>query len=276
MTTDGNSLALVKVVGAGKAAALRRRVGPLPFRTSFAVSESAAITAFARIHSQEREFDRKVTSRRAEVTFKAQARYKGCMNGGSAWNDEALMLAYAGGDGGAFDELFRRYGTRLFNFLLRASGDRAMAEDLFQATFLRLHQARKNYVAGTFKAFLFTIAANLLRDEWSRAEHKRRVSMDEEAIEAIPAGNRFADSDPESLSEARETSETIEAAIAQLPQGLREALLLSRYQGLSGREIASVLGISEGAVKVRLFRALAQLRAALRAPDKAAGESGNE
>ena len=186
------------------------------------------------------------------------------------------MLAYAGGDGGAFDELFKRYGTRLFNFLLRACGDRAMAEDLFQATFLRLHQARKGYVAGTFKAFLFTIAANLLRDEWSRAEHKRRTIMNEETIEAIPAGNRIADSDPESLSEAHETTKLVEAAIAQLPQGLREALLLSRYQGLSGREIASALGISEGAVKVRLCRALAQLRAALRVHDKAAGESGNE
>ena len=100
--------------------------------------------------------------------------------------------------------------------------------------------------------------------------------MDEETLEAIPAGNRIADSDPESISEARETTKIVEAAIAQLPQGLREVLLLSRYQGLSGREIASALGISEGAVKVRLFRALAQLRAALRAPDKAAGESGNE
>ncbi len=186
------------------------------------------------------------------------------------------MLAYAGGDAGAFDELYKRYGARLFNFLLRASGDRARAEDLFQATFLHLHQARKNYVAGTFKAFLFTIAANLLRDERSRAEYRRRTTMDEETIEAIPAANRIADSDPESLSEAREASETIEAAIAQLPQGLREALLLSRYQGLSAREIASALGISQGAAKVRLFRALAQLRAALRAADKAAGESGNE
>jgi len=198
------------------------------------------------------------------------------MSGGSAWTDEALMLAYAGGDGAAFDELFRRYGTRLFNFLLRASGDRAMAEDLFQATFLRLHQARKNYVAGTFKSFLFTIAANLLRDERSRAEHKRRVIMDEEAIEEVPAGNRIADSDPESLIEAQETTRVVEAAIARLPQGLREVLLLSRYQGLSGREIASALGISKAAVKVRLFRALTQLRIALRAPDKAAGGSGNE
>jgi RNA polymerase sigma factor (sigma-70 family) len=198
------------------------------------------------------------------------------MSGASAWNDEDLMLAYAGGDAGAFDELFKRYGARLFNFLLRATGDRAMAEDLFQATFLRLHQARKNYAAGTFKAFLFTIAANLLRDEWNRAEHKRRVSMDDEVIETIPAGNRSTDSDPESFIEARQTTKVLEGAIEQLPQGLREVLLLSRYQGLANREIASALGISEGAVKVRLFRALAQLRAALRAPDKAAGESGNE
>jgi RNA polymerase sigma-70 factor (ECF subfamily) len=199
------------------------------------------------------------------------------MSGDDSRDDEALMLAYANGDADAFGELFRRYGTRLFNFLLCASGDRAMAEDLFQATFLHLHQARKNYVAGTFKSFLFTIAANLLRDERSRAEHKRRVNMDDEAIEAVPAETRtIQDSNPESLLEAQETARIVEAAIAQLSQGLREVLLLSRYQGLSGREIASALGISEGAVKVRLFRALAQLRAAFRLSDKVAGESGNE
>src|SRR5262249_24798989 len=109
-----------------------------------------------------------------EVAFTALARYKGYMGGGRAQNDEVLMLAYAEGDQDAFEELFGRYAARLFNFLLRACGNRAVAEDLFQVTFLRLHQARRNYVAGTFKAFLFAIALNLLRDERSRAEHKRR------------------------------------------------------------------------------------------------------
>jgi RNA polymerase sigma-70 factor (ECF subfamily) len=211
-----------------------------------------------------------------QVTFTAPPRYKGYMSGGSTWNDEALMRAYAGGDGAAFDELFKRYGTGLFNFLLRATGDRAKAEDLFQATFLHLHLARKNYVVGTFKAFLFTIAANLLKDERSRAEHRRRTNMDEEAIEAITAGSRSTDSDPEALIQAHQTSKVLESAIEQLPEGMREVLLLSRYQGLANREIASALGISEGAVKVRLFRALAQLRAVLCAPDTAAGRSGNE
>jgi RNA polymerase sigma-70 factor (ECF subfamily) len=205
------------------------------------------------------------------VTFGADDRYKGCMAGGTPWNDEALMLAYAGGDGAAFDELFRRYATRLFNFLLRASGDHALAEDLFQATFLRLHQARKSFVAGTFKAFLFTIAANLLRDERSRVEHRRRLSMDEQGIETVTA-NRSVGSDPESLIEAHQTNRLIESAIEQLPPGLREVLLLSRYQGLGNREIAAALGISEGAVKVRLLRALARVRAALCPLDKAAGE----
>jgi RNA polymerase sigma factor (sigma-70 family) len=197
------------------------------------------------------------------------------MAGGRSWDDEALMLAYADGDAGAFDELFRRYAARLFNFLLRASRDSAIAEDLFQATFLRLHQARKSYVAGTFKAFLFTVAANLFRDERSRAEHRRRVSMDEEEIETV-TDNRPADSDRESLIEARQTTLVIESAIEQLPHGLREVLLLSRYQGLSNREIAAALGISEGAVKVRLLRALARVRAALCMTDKAAGKCGNE
>ncbi len=208
------------------------------------------------------------------VTLSAEGRYKRGMAGGRLWDDEALMHAYADGDGGAFDELFKRYAARLFNFLLRASGDRAMAEDLFQATFLRLHQARKRYVAGTFKAFLFTIAANLLRDERSRAEHRRRVPMEDEEIETV-ADIRPLDNDPASLIEARQTTTMLEGAIEQLPHGLREVLLLSRYQGLGNREIAAALGISEGAVKVRLLRALTRVRATLCMTDKAAGESRN-
>lgn len=190
---------------------------------------------------------------------------------GRSWKDETLMLSYAAGDASAFDELFERHATRLFNFLLRACGDRALAEDLFQATFLRLHQARKSFVAGTFRAFLFTIAANLLRDERSRAEHRRRLPMDEEALDSVTE-NRPMDNDPESIAEARQTTRVIERVIDELPNGLREVLLLSRYQGLGNREIAAALGISEGAVKVRLVRALARVHAALCAPTKATGQ----
>lgn len=196
------------------------------------------------------------------------------MSGGSTRDDESLMLAYANGDRGAFDRLFERHGKRLFNFLLHATGDRTMAEDLFQATFLRLHQARKAYTAGTFRAFLFTIAANLLRDERSRPEHKRRNTMiDEQAIELLPARDQSPGSDPGSVTEARETGAMVSAAVARLSPGLREVLLLSRYQGLNGREIATALGISEVAVKVRLHRALTQLRVALAQPEKTASES---
>ena len=205
------------------------------------------------------------------VTFRVEDRYKDYMAGGRSWKDETLMLSYADGDASAFDELFGRYATRLFNFLLRACGDRALAEDLFQATFLRLHQARKSFVAGTFRAFLFTIAANLLRDERSRAEHRRRLTMDEEELDTV-TDNRPVDNDPESLAEARQTTRVIESVIEELPNSLREVVLLSRYQGLGNREIAAALGISEGAVKVRLVRALARVRAALRVPAKAAGE----
>lgn len=192
------------------------------------------------------------------------------------FGDDALMAAYAKGEGAAFEELFQRYQGKVFNFLLRASGDRALAEDLFQMTFLRLHEARKGYTAGSFKGFLFAIATNLLRDEWRRAEHKRRVELGDEqfvAAERNVSREDMSVADPESVVTAAQTRSAVDADIADLPEGLRKVLLLSRYQALSNAEIAEALGISTAAVKVRLFRALRRIRAHLAADQSSPGEA---
>ena len=152
-------------------------------------------------------------------------------------DDDQLMLAYGRGNAAAFEELFRRYKDKTYSFFLRATGNRAVAEDLFQTTFLRLHRARKTYNGGSFRAFLFTIAANLLRDERARVEHRRRVDTAGEPAEAL-AESKQADS-PEDLAEAAETRALLESAIAHLPAGLRDVLLLSRYQSLNNAEVAA-------------------------------------
>jgi RNA polymerase sigma-70 factor (ECF subfamily) len=178
-------------------------------------------------------------------------------------SDDALMVLYADGDSLAFEELFRRHAASVFSYLLRATNDRALAEDLFQATFLHLHRSRKSYRAGFFKTFLFTIATNLLRDERSGAEHKHRTTSKAEEAETDHASDAVTAPSPEAMAVAAETGRVLEQAIAALPEGMREVVLLSRYHGLSNAEIAGVLGISQGAVKVRLFRALTQLRVKL-------------
>jgi RNA polymerase sigma-70 factor (ECF subfamily) len=189
-------------------------------------------------------------------------------------DDDQLMLAYGRGNAAAFEELFRRYKDKTYSFFLRATGNRAVAEDLFQTTFLRLHRARKTYNGGSFRAFLFTVAANLLRDERARVEHRRRVDTAGEPAEAL-AESKQADS-PEDLAEAAETRALLESAIAQLPAGLRDVLLLSRYQALNNAEVAAALGISPGAARVRLFRALTMMREKLGIAVSRHDEAGNE
>ena len=188
-------------------------------------------------------------------------------------DEDELMLAYGRGDSAAFEVLFGRYKDKVFSFFLRATGNRALAEDLFQTAFLRLHRARRGYVSGSFSGFIFTIAANLLRDERARVEHQRRVDIAGEVPEVL--SEKALINSPETLAEASQMYASLEKAIAQLPDGLRDVLLLSRYQGLDNGQVAAVLGISPGAAKVRLFRALTLLRRKLGMPAARPHDAGN-
>jgi RNA polymerase sigma-70 factor (ECF subfamily) len=90
-------------------------------------------------------------------------------------SDEALMAAFAAGDEFAFERLYARYKTLMLNYFLRASGRRALAEELFQELFLRVLGARDRYQPQRpFRVWLYTLARNLLRDRWR--QRSRRLS----------------------------------------------------------------------------------------------------
>jgi RNA polymerase sigma factor (sigma-70 family) len=83
--------------------------------------------------------------------------------------DEELMLAYGGGDAGAFDTLYARHRGGLFRFVLRAVKDRGVAEELFQEVWVRVIESRSRYAPkARFTTWLYTIAHNLLVDHWRR------------------------------------------------------------------------------------------------------------
>jgi RNA polymerase sigma-70 factor, ECF subfamily len=85
------------------------------------------------------------------------------------------MLAYQAGDVDAFEELFSRYKTRLFQYLRRLLGDPAQAEDVLQTLFLRIHRARVAYrPQAQFSTWVYTIARNLVRDVWARQTVEKR------------------------------------------------------------------------------------------------------
>lgn len=175
------------------------------------------------------------------------------------------MLAYQAGDAAAFETLFQRYQRRIYNYLLRHLGDWTVAEDLFQRTFLRLHEARGRYQpTAAFATWLYTIATNLLRDELAKRGSRPRLEPGAEDAPEQPV-HRVSGGSPEHRVAASELCERIRAAVRGLPAEQREAFILGKYEGRSCREIAAILGCTEGAARVRIHRAIKALRVSLEA-----------
>lgn len=164
--------------------------------------------------------------------------------------DEELMLQVREGAGEMLGELFDRYQTPLFNFYAKLTGDRAVSEDLVQEVFLRILKYRQSYKPGTpFRAWVYQIARN------ARADHCRKQRPETNQPVEIAVATVQADG-------AQQSQETIllHRALMQLPEDKREVLVLSRFQELKYEEIARLLGCEPGAVKVRVHRALQELR----------------
>ena len=176
--------------------------------------------------------------------------------------DEALMAAYQKGDGKAFETLFSRYQDRVFSYFARMFGDRLLAEDLFQRTFLHLHRARAAYdPARPFVSWIFSIVSNLRKDELKhrvRRPGDANWSAPEDAPERPGMGT-----DPESHLLAQEKSASVDAALAKLTDSQREVIILHKLEELSFPEIANALGEEVEAVKARAFRGYCALRGLL-------------
>ena len=169
---------------------------------------------------------------------------------------EQLMLAYRGGDAGAFDRLYARHRARLFRFVLRSIKVRAAAEELYQEIWMRVIEARGSYKpTARFTTWLYTIAHNRMVDHWRRGGLSL-VSLDDHEV---PANSP----DPAQHAEAREALARFAAALERLPPAQREAFLLHEEAGLTVSEIAAATASNEEAAKSRLRYAMAKLKAAL-------------
>jgi RNA polymerase sigma-70 factor (ECF subfamily) len=176
------------------------------------------------------------------------------------------MSAYCAGDRSAFERLFTRLGPRVHGFFMRSFQDRAVADDLLQTTFLKLHRARADFRAGEpVRPWLFAIAARVRLDEYRRRKHPVEL-LDEESLGHVPdaggagAGGPSADDGVETT----ERAEQVRAALEALPESQRVIVHLHRFEGLTFAQIAAALGTTEGAVKLRAFRAYEKLRVTLR------------
>lgn len=176
--------------------------------------------------------------------------------------DEQLMLAYAGGDGGAFEALHGRHKGALFRYLLRSVKERAQAEELYQDIWMRVIEARARYAPqAKFATWLYTIAHHRLVDHW-RAKGLALVTLDDDDA-AVPEPQAPPGGEPPLVFEARETLERLAAALAALPLAQREAFLLHHEGGLTAAEIAAATGTNEEAAKSRLRYAMRKLREAI-------------
>jgi len=168
--------------------------------------------------------------------------------------DEEIMARYAEGDPHSFKEIFARWAPRLHGYFLRVTGASGDADDLLQATFLKVHRSRTSFHPEMgLRGWLFTIAARVRKDE-TRRRSRHPSGADPAQAEELAAPD---EGDP---AVARERASAVRAALGRLPDSQREVIYLHRFEQMTFAEIATVLGTSEGAVKLRAFRGYEKLR----------------
>ncbi|MBX6378442.1 MAG: sigma-70 family RNA polymerase sigma factor [Clostridia bacterium] len=169
---------------------------------------------------------------------------------------EELVEAIAGGNEAAVAALYDRYGPFLFGLCLRICGDRQLAEEAVQDTFVDVWRAAASFDArrGSAVAWLAAIARNRSLDRLRRAGRRAEVA-DPEAL------NRVAQSAAvEPVIDDWEAAQVVRQALRSLPEPLRQVIDLAYFQGLSQSEIAARLGLPLGTVKSRTRLAMLQLR----------------
>jgi RNA polymerase sigma-70 factor (ECF subfamily) len=159
-------------------------------------------------------------------------------------NDRIEMLAI----------LFERHHVRLYNFLLRLTGNRAVSEDLVQEIFVRILKYRSSYRGESkFLFWVYQIARNVHRDHLRKT--KKEIPLDEQwQEEAAP------EIEPDQESEYQEDISILNQALEKLPLKKKEIIILSRFQNLKYREIAELLECSIESIKVNVHRAMKDLR----------------
>lgn len=173
--------------------------------------------------------------------------------------DVALMLEFQSGSEEAFVKLYRRYRDRLFNFARRILGDTARAEEATQDAFLKLYSARQKYRANSrFSTYIFRITRNHCLNILARHE-TTRVDRDRE-VENAPTGGATA----ETAIDAGRLRIAVREALRNLPEKQATALVLTHFDGMSYREVATVLAVSESATKSLIHRARQRLSTELR------------
>jgi len=172
-------------------------------------------------------------------------------------SDEQLMISFAEGERGAFDELFLRYWEKLRRFFIRRLEERPRADELAQDTFLAVFRAASRYEPrALFRTYLYAIASRVLRAERRRARLRALFLLLNPGREPV-------------VPHRSDDAMWIRQALERLPAKDREVLMLREYDELSYAEIAAVLKMRLNTVRSKLFRARQALREVLLSEKKA-------
>lgn len=170
-------------------------------------------------------------------------------------SDNALMLKVKDGDLDKMGLLFERYKKPLFGFFYHLNHDAELSEDLVQNVFVRIIKYRYLFRGeGDFRTWLFHIARNVSHDHYRKNKMGVKDSIEDWQDHLGSHHNRSTELQHE------EEMQLLAMAMDRLPEDKRELLILSKFQDLKYKQIGEIIGCSEGAVKVKVFRALQELK----------------
>jgi RNA polymerase sigma-70 factor, ECF subfamily len=194
-------------------------------------------------------------------------------NGWSHLSDERLLATYQDAtqagradQAGMFAELVSRYERELYNYLRRYLGDGALAEDVFQTTFLQVHLKCGQFESGRkFRPWLYTIATNQAIDAQRRNRRHKRLSLDVahsasgEEVGSLLDMVAAQESNPFDSVDSGERADWVRNEVAALPDPLQNAVNLVYFRGMKYRDAARVMSVPVGTVKSRLHSAIKKL-----------------
>jgi len=177
-------------------------------------------------------------------------------------SDYELIMRFIKGEQSCFEELIHRHENKVFAYISLYIRDQALAEDIFQDTFLKVIQSVKSgryYDNGKFLSWVMRIAHNLIIDHFRRIKQMNTVSNDNYESDIFNS-RKLADGNIEDDLIKRQVQKDIRMMITHLPDDQKEVVILRHYAGLSFKEIAEITDVSINTALGRMRYALINLR----------------